>query len=223
MKIRGSRLLFLCLAFLLVFPISACQSSPTTDFSKLATGQKNIRFGSFTWEVLDVQEDKALLITEDVIDQISFNDAQRSIDWSGSDVRHYLNNKFLNQNFSDEDAAKIVEVMNRTYENEWFGTSGGGDTLDKFFLLSIDDVVRYYGDSGMLTSGSSEGGTSISDEFDQARIAQYEGKDTTWWLRSPGDHAKSAAVITSEGVIEVGGYEVQEQHGLRPAVCVKTS
>ena len=95
MKIRGSRLLFLCLAFLLVFPISACLSSPTTDFGKLTTGQKNIRFGSFTWEVLDVQEDKALLITEDVIDQISFNDAQRSIDWSGSDVRHYLNNKFL--------------------------------------------------------------------------------------------------------------------------------
>lgn len=217
------KILFLFLSFILLLPISACQSSKNVDFSSLTVGQKNIPFGNFTWEVLDIQEGQALLITEDIIELYSYNDAQRPIDWSGSDIRHYLNNKFINQNFSDEDKEKIVEVMHRTYESEWFGTSGGGDTLDKFFLLSLDDVVNYFGDSGMLANGNPDSETSISDDFNDARIAEYEGTPTAWWLRSPGDNSKSATGISSEGVIEVSGYAVQEQLGLRPAVWVKTS
>lgn len=223
MSVKAVKGLFLFFAFVLILPINACQSSAVTDFSSLTVGQGNIKFGNFTWEVLDVQEGQALLITEDIIEMFPFNDTQRSIDWSGSYIRQYLNNKFVNQNFSDEEKEKIVEVMHRTYESEWFGTSGGGDTLDKFFLLSLDDAVHYFGDSGMLANGSPDSETSISDDFNNARVAQYKGKPTAWWLRSPGENAKSAAGISGEGVIEVSGYAVQEQMGLRPAVWVKTA
>lgn len=223
MKAKAVRMLFLFLAAIFVFPISGCQSSVTTDFSNLTVGQDNVKFGNFTWQVLEVQEDQVLLITNDIIDLFPFNDAQRPIDWSGSYIRQYLNNKFLNQNFSDDDKEKIVEVMHRTYENEWFGTSGGGDTLDKFFLLSLDDVIHYYGDSGMLKNGNPDDETSISDEFNEMRVAEYDGKNMAWWLRSPGDNSKSAAGVSSEGVIKVSGYDVQEEMGLRPAVWVKIS
>ena len=33
------------------------------------------------------------------------------------------------------DQARIVEVINKNSDNQWYGTDGGCDTNDKIFLL----------------------------------------------------------------------------------------
>ena len=215
---KGKRLVMVLLLGLLIITLSACQPAPTTDLSNLTVGQGNVKFGDFTWEVLEVQEDQVLLITEDIIEEISFNDTSRSIDWSGCDVRHYLNYKFINQHFSDSDRERLVYVTHRTEDSSWYGTSGGGDTLDKFFLLSIEDVLNYYGDSGSFGNGNSEE-SIIDDEYNEARIVD----GGIWWLRSPGSDSEFAAAVNEDGTIQVDGYHVQEQLGLRPAAWVKIS
>lgn len=220
MKLKKITLISLVLS--LVFALSSCalaQSGPT-DLSKLTLGQEDVSFGKYTWTVLDIKDDRALLITNEVVEKAPFNNEYKSIDWSGSDLRKYLNDKFLNENFTEEEIEKIIEVMNTTPDNPWAGTSGGGNTLDRIFLLSIEEVVKYYGDSGQLESGNPNNELHIEDEFNEARIAKSDGSKLWWWLRSPGHTSKFAAAITHSGRLEVGGYFVQEEFGIRPVLWV---
>jgi hypothetical protein len=75
----------------------------------------------------------------------------------------------------------------------------------KIFLLSIDEVVRFFGDSGEI-------------QYDYARIAQdANGTAIAWWLRSPGRVEAMASLVTSEGAIAVAGGGIGSS-GVRPAL-----
>jgi hypothetical protein len=80
------------------------------------------------------------------------------------------------------------------------GTSGGADTLDKIFLLSISETKKYF-------------------NSDEARVAYYLDSDL-WWLRSPGDISGNAANVGRVGVIDVYGIFVNHvvHGGVRPAL-----
>ena len=68
--------------------------------------------------------------------------------------------------------------------NPWYGTSGGNATTDKVFLLSLDEVVKYFGDSGDLLNkrrkdykgNAVSAGDSLYDEYNDSRIVK-NGKD----------------------------------------------
>ena len=228
-----------CIAIAIMFSLSACKlsssssssSTKSTGLSRLKVGQEDVKFGNFTWKVLDIKDDKALLITNEIIEKGAFNDVYEAIDWGGSSLRKYLNDPFLRENFTEDEQGKIVQVMNTTPDNAWFYTSGGGDTLDKIFLLSLEEVVEYFGDSGQLentnpnTDNHAEDEYSeynINDEYNTERIAWYDdGTAAWWWLRSMGHTSKFAAAVTHSGRLEVGGYFVQEELGVRPVIWVQ--
>ena len=52
------------------------------------------------WRVLEVSNDKALLITKDAIDCKPYNYEMRNITWENCTLRQWLNNEFINQAFS---------------------------------------------------------------------------------------------------------------------------
>ena len=220
MKIKKKLSMSLLIILILILSSCASADSGPTDLSKLTLGQNQVNFGKYTWTVLDIKDDTALLISNEVIEKASFNHEYKSIDWGGSSLRNYLNDKFLNENFTEDEINQIVEVMNTTPDNAWAGTSGGGNTLDKIFLLSIEEVVKYYGDSGQLEAGNPNNEMHIEDEFNEARIANSDGSKVWWWLRSPGHTSKFAAAITHSGRLEMGGYFVQEEFGIRPVLWV---
>jgi hypothetical protein len=88
------------------------------------------------------------------------------------------------------------------------GSDTGNDTDDYIFLLSLEEVVRYFGDSGQLANGPSENRNAIDDQYNEARIAYDFGG--WWWLRSPGG-----------GDIGVSGTRVDDDyHGVRPALWI---
>ncbi len=207
-------------AMVIILTVTACQSDTSSGLDDLSVGQENVQFGPYSWEVLDVQDGKALLITEDILEMIRFNEEYEAIVWADSSIRKYLNEDFYNENFSDEEKSKIIEVTNSTPDNEWFGTEGGPDTQDKIFLLSIEEVVRYYGDSGQLENGNPDSSYSIEDEYGKARIAQFEDANERWWLRSPGIEPEFTAMVARCGMLEVGGYFAEKREGLRPALWI---
>ena len=104
------------------------------------------RFGGIDWKVLDADGDERLLISQDILEERAFNDAFIATSWEKCSLRKYLNNEFYN-NFVPKDRARIVlhNVIND--ENPWWDTPGGGDTLDYFWLLSLEEVCGYFGDS----------------------------------------------------------------------------
>lgn len=59
----------------------------------------------------------------------------------------YLNGEFYDK-FSITDKSRIIPVINKNPDNQWYGSKGGADTQGSIFLLTIEDVVcRCFGDS----------------------------------------------------------------------------
>ena len=122
--------------------------------------------------------------------------------------------------------------------SDWGGhanTSGGNNTVDRIFLLSIDEVLRYFGDSGLVASGAMMGanareesdyeglwGWFVYDQFSRARRAiDLGGTGSWWWLRSPGGSSDAAASVGVSGRLRMhGDYVFLEDvgGGIRPAL-----
>ena len=156
------------------------------------------------WKVLDVKDGKALLITKDCIDRQPYNDVPGDITWENCSLRKWLNNDFMHSfPFTQRSIIAQTIVINRY--NPEYGTNGGNDTLDKVFLLSIDEVMEYY-----------------SNRFYWE--AKINGDSTWWWLRSPGEYNTLAAVIDDRGNINnhgiIGNTRGSDKSGagVRPAL-----
>jgi hypothetical protein len=110
---------------------------------------QRIVFGYYSWIVLDVQSDKALLLSDRIIELRPFDEpmflAGEGISkWEHSQLREFLNGEFL-RSFSNNDLGKIMSARNVNPSNELFGTAAESDTNDLVFLLSVADVFKYFG------------------------------------------------------------------------------
>lgn len=163
-----------------------------------------IRFGKYNWFVLDKQSDKMLIITEKVIERRPYHHEETEITWETCDIRKYLNGEFYNS-FIKVDRARILEVINENPDNPWYGTSGGNPTRDRIFLLSLNEVVKYFGDCGQLQTRFMYPNCQwCKDEFlpwtddryaINRRAVDESGVVSFWRLRSPGANQRSVANI----------------------------
>ena len=213
---------------------------PNIDAAALEIG--NIaEFGGIYWRILDIQDGRVLLLSEYVIEQRPFQELGVTITlgepapdlgyyfrrvnhirWADSSLRYFLNNEFYYR-FSQEDRLRIAEttVVNST-DNAWLGTRVRDNTIDKIFLLSLEEVIQYFGDSSRFTEGGS--GWGIDDQYNAARVAisaahlVEPGESTTWWLRSSGGRAASAVTIGHRGTINMDGTTTAPLVGVRPAL-----
>jgi hypothetical protein len=191
--------------------------------------------------VLAVENNKVLLISEIILEMRPYN-VKNEIDitWDACTLRKYLNGEFYNKLGAEKSA--IAETSNSNPDNPWYDTEGGKTTADKVFLLSLDELVKYFGDSGDLANkqrkdgdrNAKSDGTLIIDRYNDARIAtDTSGRASLWWLRSPGasefyQHYSppslslkndKAAFVRSDGFISVCGVSVNSNNvGVRPAL-----
>ncbi|MCL2755310.1 MAG: DUF6273 domain-containing protein [Oscillospiraceae bacterium] len=184
-----------------------------------------IKFGEYHWLVLDVQKgiaeqcpDKALIITRQIIGFRRFHAEEADVTWENCTLREYLNGEFLD-NF---DSTKIAPTTNTNPNNPWYDTDGGNPTIDSIFLLSLDEVCKYFGDSTAKLANREKRAFRIDDENSKAREALYEGNILAWWLRSPGSRPDNVAAVTPNGHIHVhggnGGANRLRGGGVRPAL-----
>jgi hypothetical protein len=108
-----------------------------------------IDFNKYEWRVLDIRNNTALIITENIIGQRAYHDRYTDVTWADCELRKYLNGEFY-EKFSSANKPRIIPVTNKNPVNPWYGAKGGDDTLDSIFLLTIEDVVcKYFGDSSI--------------------------------------------------------------------------
>jgi len=208
-----------------------------------------IRFGEYDWRVLDIQEGKALIISEKLTEFRPYdNRLDRSfVSWHDSDLRMYLNGEFYNS-FNDDDRERIIMTTNKNIDNQWMVTPcDTSDTDDYIFLLSLDEMLQYFGDSGELYADrldepipvaeemdglifmwwidkEQRDSIFIEDEYSSARIAyDLDGEAHYWWLRSPAHWSYGGAVVTSDGYLDVIGWITGRgsAEGVRPALWLK--
>ena len=150
-----------------------------------------IRFGSYNWQILAVDGNQKLVITEHIIERHPYN-ARYSDDvtWETCTLRKYLNGEFL-QNFTFEEQNRIAENII---------CNDSRDTLDKVFLLSLGEANEYF-------------------THDSSRMSSYANNSLWWWLRSPVTLNRSAAYVYTDGVVYTGGFDVfAAGGGVRPAL-----
>ncbi len=192
-----------------------------------------LSFGGYNWRVLDIQDNVALLITEDIIEQRAYHDAYKDITWADCSLRKYLNGEFYDK-FSEADKSRIMPVLNKNLDNQWYGSKGGVDTKDSIFLLSVEEVCKYFGDSRskLYNRGKNQRyWFERKDENNNKRIARFEGETwgSWWWLRSPGRVSVKAVYIHGDGNIGIQGNNILKGNisdgkctgGVRPALWLK--
>ena len=194
-----------------------------------------ILFGNYEWRVLEVQNNTALIITEYIIEQRAYHNAYKDITWADCSLRKYLNSEFYDR-FSAAEKSRIIPVLNKNPDNQWYGTKGGTDTQDSIFLLSIEETVcRYFGDSSskLYSPGKNQRyWFERKDKNNSKRIARLEKRKEGswwWWLRSPGRVSIKAVYIHGDGNIGIQGNNILKGNisdgeckgGVRPALWLK--
>jgi len=190
-----------------------------------------IKFNNYEWRILDIQENNVLIITKNIIETRSFHDRYTDITWANCSLRKYLNSAFYDR-FTANEKSRIVPVINKNLDNQWYGTKGGEDTEDRIFLLSLDEAVcKYFGDSSKKLYNRNPKHKywfQSKDENNSKRATTYNGQRNSWWLRSPGRISAKAVYIKGNpaGCVGIQGNNVLEGNvserdyfgGVRPAL-----
>lgn len=163
--------------------------------------KKYITFGNMEWIVLAREGDKALLLSKDCIEERAFHEELKPMTWEACSLRSYLNGQWYDETFTEVEKAKIL-TTNVNHSDGICGASGGNDTEDKAFLLSIDEAERYF-------------------STDHERITYLDGEAKWWWLRSPGGLNICAADVYDDGRVSAYGRRVSSDSvGVRPAIWI---
>ncbi len=166
------------------------------------------------WLVLDVQGDKALVISKYALDVQPYHKTLDTITWEKCTLRSWLNNDFYNSAFTSSEKNKIRTTTVVAEDNSEYGTEAGNNTQDKIFLLSCNEAKRYF--------ASDDARKCKTTAYAKARGAETSSDGTCyWWLRSPGTYrAYAAYVYRYGGVDEYGGSVNYAYHAVRPAMWI---
>ena len=156
-----------------------------------------VSFGVFEnqpieWQVLEVKDNKALLLSKHILFKTAY-DINGSGTWKTSSLRQYLNGDFYENCFTKSEKNAIITSNIKV---------NSGDSKDRIYLLSVDEVNKYFKNV-------------------QERIAvSLDGCEDWWWLRCRGYYSVYfAACVHSGGSVHVrGGHAGNDSSGVRVAL-----
>lgn len=191
------------------------------------------------WMVLETDETnkRKLIISKYIIEtKIAYNSGKdKKITWESSSMRKWLNETFYDKAFSDEEKKRIKEVTLKNNDNDDYMTLGGKDTVDKVFLLSIDEAKKYFASNSIdnkdqLNRYAATKGTAWTihrhlKKIRNDRKNEYEEwarENSTYFLRSPGGEQGYVATIGPDAIISSGGSVASATAlGVRPAMWIE--
>ena len=162
------------------------------------------------WQVVEKFSDGSyLLVSNNVIDSIKYNAMRSNVIWANSTLRIWLNSNFYNTAFSDTDKRKIVTSTVQESGNSRYKTETGNSTQDNVFILSEDEMLRYFPNKSQRAVQPTP-----------YAVSKGVSSGAAWyWMRSPGSSSKLASLVTPSGKLDIDGVFVnQKQGGVRVAL-----
>ena len=171
------------------------------------------------WDVLDIKDDKLLLCSSYILDAKMYDEDAKAM-WVDSSIRKWLNNSFLYWTFETNDELDIIDDTNIV--------TNGVPTTDKVFLLSSDEINKYFGETKdnkfqnkklatLANNNSRSKGIAIENDLNKWNYCY-----SPFWLRDRFDNDK-VNVISAEGYLVSAGELPNSEtlYGVRPAMWVK--
>ena len=207
------------------------------------------------WRVLDLDKDgNALLLSDKLVEHCEYNKSLEDVTWERCTLRSYLNGYddtrndeyedytgkgFADTAFTADEKKAIAQSKVENTKNPVFNTSGGNDTVDRVFCLSVDEVNsgKYGFPKLEYTKGAQGDDPSCSTDYAavfRALTTAYSkdkpgytylldtGDDShveSWRLRTPGKTLKDASIVTLWGAVMAGSVAVnKKEEFVRPAI-----
>ena len=178
------------------------------------------------WEVLDIKDGKALLVSRYCLDCQPYNIASAGSTWEDCTLRKWLDETFLVEAFSAQEQALIVPTTHTSSADEVTYPGDGEvviiphtiETTDKVFVLSKEEYNTYY----TYDKDNYEATACAPTEYaiaNKAYVADYFGVSyAMYWLRD--SHSVGAAFTTIRGVDETYKSQNHSLTAVRHAIWV---
>ena len=198
-------------------------------YQQSSGGNGGYNIDPIKWRVLENADGQLFLLSDQNLDVKPYNSSSTSITWEKSTIRSWLNgyeasennsgtdyssNNFIDAAFSSVEKVAIADTYVYNKNNPSYSTSGGENTTDQIFLLSIEEANN---------SSYFPNGNDSRKSTNTAYVASYSGmlgagEADYWWLRSPGEDDDYAAFVDDGGVVYNNGYIVVHTNtAVRPA------
>ena len=217
--------------------ISGAQASNVYfgNYKQTSDGGSGYNVDPIKWRVLENANSQLFLLADQNLDVFRYHNDYVSVTWETSHMRSWLNggtgyssDSFIGNAFAAKEQSAIAEttVQNKKTDdytpNPDYDTSGGNDTMDKIFPLSITDAMNTeYGFTGDKNSTASRVATNTAYVAGGGKIGSTGmygvGVADYWWLRSPGDRDGDAAYVNNDGFVGTDGGSVDSDLAVRPA------
>lgn len=205
-----------------------------------STNEADYAVEPIMWRVLEVKNNKALLVADSILDVKSLSEAGTaySFAWKYSEIRSWLNGYgkksnnakidyskdcFLKKAFNSAERKAIVKTKLKNSDNPVYLTDCGPNTTDKIFLLSFNDVTnKKY---GFLPFNKNSVLDSEYSEFDYAKIRRktdFAKSESSYRyaLRSVGGQVANYTFVEGLGMVSAYGSCVATKFGICPAVTL---
>lgn len=170
------------------------------------------------WIVLKYEDGKALLTTRYCIDCKQYKNDYGAVTWESSEIRTWLNSRFIEKTFSNDERGKIIDTEVDPTPNPKFKTKAGNITADKVFLLSTDEFDEY------LEGGEYAIGYTTQYARDRGVQSGPISGTSVCWLRTPGESLVYVSTVSYVGELNLMGvYSYSSSCGIRPAMWVKAN
>lgn len=243
-------------------PLSEAEIGDLVCMGQYDTDPDNDKLEPLYWRVLDKDGDSVLLLSDQLIDSFSYNynpdkEVLTDLSWENCSLREFLNlpEGFLSM-FSQDEIARMQttylenKAANEELMRQWGSFQDQGeksysdlatqdrpddpDTEDKVFLLSYQEVLKYFGEPTEDFTGEDDYPFSvmkvnpawIATVTDAVTAGYYDNQSRggAWMTRTLcNSHSEEDMVVYISSTGQVFDYYTYVPLFIRPAVWVSTT
>ncbi|MGN1020957.1 MAG: DUF6273 domain-containing protein [Aristaeellaceae bacterium] len=203
-------------------PWKNLQPGQEVTFGRYPQGAGN-EVQPIAWQVLEVRDDRALLLSRYVLDAQPFYTEAGITRWIDATVRQWLQETFTPAAFTRQEQKLIWHPAPKADPNEDFldWLRGEEERIDDpVFVLSQGEVLQYFpSENGLFCTGASAAMTPWA-EANFPDVYQVDGK-ACWWLRNTFNQMPFAFIVSPVDSIGASMIDPHNCQGVRPALWVR--
>ena len=191
-----------------------------------------LEYDSLEWLVLEKDGSKCMLISKYALICLPYMDmspdSSISVSWSSSYIRKWLNSDFISYAFDVGEQRFLLRTTVPTDDNPSYSSGNSMNTIDKVYLLSIPEALKYFPTNEERVCYA----TQFATKYGAYRSSV--GGTCWWWLRTPGcppgefvaDEAaaftdsRASGVGTSGEIVEIGHDVYNYGYAVRPVIWI---